>query len=142
MRTMVSKFVSVFIIICLITVGAFALSLVSAHEHAEGYSCPISTIKGASECTPGLHKDVLAFAFYHISGIHSLTHGVGGTGVDISLLITILFTAVIILRIFTLNFDLSFSPFSYQRRQKVYEYIAIYWKPFLKWISLRNKYAT
>jgi len=53
MRTMVSKFVSVFIIICLITVGAFALSLVSAHEHAEGYSCPISTIKGASECTPG-----------------------------------------------------------------------------------------
>ncbi len=136
---MTSKFLGIFLIISLITVGAFALLSIGVHEHANSYSCPISTINGGVGCMVDTHKDLLTSAFYHIFGMHSFTNAIIGSSVNISLLIIFLFTVVLILRIFTLNFDISFSTLFYQRYQKTHEYIAIYWKSFLRWIVFRNK---
>lgn len=136
---MTSKFLGIFLIISLITVGAFALLSIGVHEHTNSYSCPISTINGGVGCMIDIHEDLLTSAFYHISGMHSFTNGIGGASVNISLLIIFLFTIILILRIFTLNFDISFLTLFYQRRQKTHEYLAIYWKPFLRWIVFRNK---
>ncbi len=136
---MISRFLGIFLIISLVVVGAFALSVVGAHEHVEGYSCPISTIKGGGGCTTDMHDGVLASVFYHISSIHSFTQGVGGAGVNIALLTLLFLAMIIVLRIFSLNFDIPLSPLSIQRRHEIYEHSVRYQELLLKWISLRNK---
>ncbi len=82
------KWISVFLIISIIVVGAFSLLAFVSHSHNAGL-CPVSAINGDySSCIPleGSHND-LAAVLYHISEISNLFNiGVVSTALALFLL--------------------------------------------------------